>query len=228
MLEPSRKLQGGMKRSGFNVEDLPRLYAARREEISRRVREFRNFMNRSDEEFFAELCFCLCTPQSKAVLCWNAVSRLMENRLLYTGSPEEITPYLRGVRFKERKAAYIVEARRFFRGEDGLKIKDRVLAFNDPSKMRDWLVKEVKGLGMKEASHFLRNIGLGLNLAVLDRHILKNLKRLGVIDDLPKTLTKRLYERIERDMQVFSERIGIPMAELDLLLWSLETGFVFK
>ena len=217
-----------MERPDLNVEDLLSLYEERREEINRRIEEFKDFMNRSDEEVFAELCFCLCTPQSKAVLCWNAVSRLMENHLLYDGSPEEITPYLKGVRFRRKKASYIVLARRLFKEGNRLKIKDRILTFNDPSRIREWLVKNVKGLGMKEASHFLRNVGLGLNLAVLDRHILKNLKRLGVIDDVPKTLPKRTYEKIERYMKVFSKKIGIPMAELDLLLWSLETGHIFK
>ena len=217
-----------MERPDLNVEDLLSLYEERREEINRRIEEFKDFMNRSDEEVFAELCFCLCTPQSKAVLCWNAVSSLMENHLLYDGSPEEITPYLKGVRFRRKKASYIVLARRLFKEGDRLKIKDRILTFNDPLRIREWLVRNVKGVGMKEASHFLRNIGLGLNLAVLDRHILKNLKRLGVIDDIPKTLPKRTYEEIERDMKVFSKKIGIPMAELDLLLWSLETGHVFK
>ena len=80
---------------------------------------------------------------------------------------------------------------------------------------------------MKEASHFLRNIGKGENLAILDRHVLKNLIRLQVID-YPKTLSKRVYLEIEDKMKDFSNKVSIPLAHLDLLLWSLETGEVFK
>jgi len=94
--------------------------------------------------------------------------------------------------------------------------------------MRDWLVKHVKGLGLKEASHFLRNIGMGEELAILDRHILKNLVCLGVIAGVPASLTPSRYKEIESRMKTFSSSIGIPMGELDLILWYRETGSIFK
>ena len=117
-----------MHDSKLRVKDLLAMYAVKKKEIRRRVREFMNFINRSDEEIFAELSFCLCTPQSKATVCWNAISSLMKNRLLFQGSTEEITPYLKGVRFKKTKATYIVEARKFFTDDGRLKIKDKLLA----------------------------------------------------------------------------------------------------
>ena len=86
----------------------------------------------------------------------------------------------------------------------------------------------VKGLGYKEASHFLRNIGRGKNLAILDVHILRNLKRCGVIRKIPATLTKKTYLDTEERMRKLAANINIPLEELDLLFWSLETGFVFK
>ena len=58
-------------------------------------------------------------------------------------------------------------------------------------------VLDVKGLGMKEASHFLRNVGRGKTIAILDRHILKNLKKYGAIDGVPTSLTKKRYLEIE-------------------------------
>ena len=89
-----------------------------------------------------------------------------------------------------------------------------------------YLVKNVKGLGLKEASHFLRNTGHE-NLAILDRHILKNLAKLNIIE-LPKTLTPKIYFEIENKFQNFSKEVNIPMDELDLLFWSMETGEIFK
>ncbi len=95
--------------------------------------------------------------------------------------------------------------------------------------MREWFVENIKGFGYKEASHFLRNIGLGKDIAILDRHILKNLKKYGVIDKIPSSLgSRRVYLEIEEKMKGFSKKTGIPLEDMDLLFWSLQTGFVFK
>jgi N-glycosylase/DNA lyase len=97
-----------------------------------------------------------------------------------------------------------------------------------PPALRDWLEEEVLGLGPKEASHFLRNIGLGETLAILDRHILHNLEGLGVIETLPSSLTRPHYLAIEEKLRAYCARVGIPLGQMDLLLWAKETGFVFK
>ena len=93
---------------------------------------------------------------------------------------------------------------------------------------REWLVENVRGMSYKEASHFLRNIGQGEKLTILDRHILKNLKALNVIDKVPKSLSKKKYLEIEEKMMDFADRIKIPLDHLDLLLWYKETGEIFK
>ena len=103
----------------------------------------------------------------------------------------------------------------------------RIAGEKDAARLRDWLVLNVKGLGWKEASHFLRNIGCR-NLAILDRHILRNLQRHRVIRSLPKTLTKKQYHTIEQKFARFAETVGISMDELDLLFWSRETGEILK
>jgi N-glycosylase/DNA lyase len=107
-------------------------------------------------------------------------------------------------------------------------IKSQIGQFSDARDARDWLVQKVKGVGYKEASHFLRNIGYEEEFAILDRHILKNLKLLGVIEKIPNSLSKKRYLEIEKRMKEFAERIEIPMADLDLLLWYKETGMIFK
>ena len=94
-------------------------------------------------------------------------------------------------------------------------------------ELREWLVKNVNGLGWKEASHFLRNIGVR-GLAILDRHIFKHLVRLHVIRAVPKSLTKKRYLTIEKKWHRFAKDIGISLDELDLLFWSMETGEIRK
>lgn len=210
------------------VSGLKEAYRQRKGVIEGRIREFERFLEGDDEDVFAELCFCICTPQSKARTCDRAVGRLKEIGILYNGTEEDIASGLRGVRFRRNKARFIVTARDEFSSGGRIRIKGKLSDRPDARELREWLVKNVKGLGYKEASHFLRNIGLGLDMAILDRHILKNLKLAGVIDTVPVTLTRRRYLEIERMAQAFSKEIGIPMRHLDLLLWSQETGEVFR
>ncbi len=210
------------------VGDLRKLYDERREAIQARLLDFRQILQRSEEEVFAELCFCLLTPQSSAKTCWTAVTRLREKDLLLKGSHQELEPLLNNVRFNESKAQYIVHARNTFSTHGELRVKPQLASFYNPFELREWLVENVKGLGYKEASHFLRNVGRGEEFAILDRHILRNLAQLRVIPEIPVSLTKKRYLEIEEKVRRFSKEIGIPMADLDLLLWSKETGWIFK
>jgi N-glycosylase/DNA lyase len=95
-------------------------------------------------------------------------------------------------------------------------------------ELREWLVKNVIGLGYKEASHFLRNIGKNDGLAILDRHILRNLNRLGVVNLIPKSISKKQYLELERSFSKCATTLGIAFDELDLLFWSMETGEIRK
>ncbi len=209
------------------LEDLLKSYASKKIAIKKRLLEFREMWKEPDERIFAELCFCICTPQSRARVCSNAIERMKRIGILFRGDEEDIRRYLIGVRFPRNKARYIVNARNFLTRRGDVVLKGKI-GFADPIRVRDWLVKNIKGVGYKEASHFLRNIGLGEKLAILDRHILKNLLRYGIIKDIPKTLTPKKYLEIEKKMRRFSKRMDIPLAELDLLLWSEETGEIFK
>ena len=96
------------------------------------------------------------------------------------------------------------------------------------AEYREWIVKNVRGMGWKEASHFLRNVGFGEELAILDRHILRNMERLGVIENIPKTITGKNYVEMEAMLREYVKTIDIPMDEMDLLLWYKEAGEIFK
>ncbi len=194
-----------------SIAELKNSYEKKKQIIKQRLEEFKK--ERSEEEIFLELCFCILTPQSKAKAADKAIRIMSEKKILLNGSESDIFSVIDfcGVRFPQNKARYIVEARKFL---GRLKLE------------REWLVKNVKGLGYKESSHFLRNIGFS-GLAILDRHIITNLHGLGVID-IPKTLTRKKYLEIEEKMKKFAEAVSIPIDELDLLLWSEETGEIFK
>ena len=213
----------------MSLDEILEIWKERKDEIERRLNEFKFlWKNASEEELFAELAFCLLTPQSKATVCWRAIEELRDSGILFFGSPEDIVDFLNGVRFKYTKAKNIVAARNFFSKNSKINIRGKLSNFSSPIEMRKFLVKNVRGMGYKEASHFLRNVGFGENLAILDRHILKNLVSLGVIDAIPKTLTRKKYLKIEEKMREFTKEIGIPIAHLDLALWFKEAGLIFK
>ncbi len=215
-----------MEKETLSVEELASIYLPIKPQIESRLQDFsRIWKQASEEELFRELVFCLLTPQSKARTCWRAVERLERKCMIKEAGPEEITRELVGVRFNLRKGDYICLARSRF---SSCSLRDTLAGFSDAFAAREWLVANIKGLGYKEASHFLRNIGLGGDLAILDRHILKNLALLGVIDEVPASPSKKLYLEIEKKMIDFSREAKIPMPHLDLLLWYKEAGEVFK
>jgi len=210
----------------LNIEELAKLYLPIKPQIESRLQDFsRIWKEASEEELFRELVFCLLTPQSKARTCWRAVERLERKCMIREAGPEEITRELMGVRFNLRKGEYICLARSRF---SSCSLRDTLAGFSDAFAAREWLVANIKGLGYKEASHFLRNIGLGGDLAILDRHILKNLALLGVIEEVPASPSKKMYLEIEKKMIDFSREAKMPMSHLDLLLWYKEAGEVFK
>ena len=211
-----------MKLDERKMDLLRMLHRERQDAIRSRLLDF---VRVPRQDYFYELAYCLMTPQSSAVNADEAIVILKSRDFLATGIDPE--PILRTkehyIRFHKNKARYLLGIR------DSM---DDVLAAlsngRSGSELREWLVKNVRGLGYKEATHFLRNIGKNEGLAILDRHILRNLRRYGVIRTIPKSLSKKQYLATEKRFQAFAEEIGIPLDELDLLFWSLETGEIRK
>lgn len=191
-------------------------YKKRKKEIKSRLKEFKK-----TKDHFYELCFCILTPQSNAYKCDECVKVLKERH--FSKKEIKLNDILKKyTRFHNNKSKYLIRIK-----ENHPEMINTLNQIEQPDEKREYLVKNVKGLGLKEASHYLRNIGCE-GLAILDRHILKNLKKLNVIKEIPLTISKKTYLEIEIKFKEFSKKIGIPMDELDLLFWSMETGKVFK
>jgi N-glycosylase/DNA lyase len=210
------------ERAYREAEELRNEFEGRKDPIRRRLAEFAAV---PADDYFFELVYCLLTPQSSAVNAARAVEALKAAG--FPAAPGVDVALILGdrsryIRFHNTKARRLREAwERFPEISPGLSPGP------PPRELRDWLAARVKGFGLKEASHFLRNIG-HRDLAILDRHILRNLRRHGVVRSLPKTLTQKRYRVIERRFEEFSRALGISMDELDLLFWSRETGAILK
>ncbi len=189
--------------------------------VKERLEEFKLNSRKSSDEIFSELCFCILTANfnaEKTIKIQTEIGNGFSN-LPLTDLINKLR--LLSYRYPETRAKYILEARKH---KDLL--KETIKNFKCSNKLREWLVKNVKGLGYKEASHFLRNIGC-FNFAIIDFHIINVLTEYKLIKK-PKSLTKRKYLEIEKVLSKIAKELNLKLGELDLYLWYLETGKILK
>lgn len=196
-----------------------------RNKICNRLKEFSSFKNKPTDAWFSELCFCLLTANSKAK---TALS--IQNELGAKGfselSQREIRDCIRRNkhRFHNNKSKFIVDAREHFDIRDKI---TKLIKQNSQIDAREWLVQNIKGLGYKESSHYLRNTG-HFNLAILDRHVLNLMVENKLLQEKPKSLNKARYLEIEQKLEKVADRLQMSQAELDMYLWYMKTGEVLK
>ena len=189
--------------------------------IEERMEEFSRFKGAEIEEIFKEMCFCVMTANCGAEKCLEVHEGVDAGFL--TLSQEKLAAKFKdlGYRFPNIRSKYIVENRKKL---DDLK---EILHSNDEgAQLRDWVAKNIKGLGYKESSHFLRNVGFK-EYGIVDFHIADLLEDHGLIEK-PKTMTKKKYLEIEVVLKELAQELDLTLAELDLYLWYLETGKVLK
>jgi N-glycosylase/DNA lyase len=222
-------------------------YNNKKSKIKERLRQFNKFFNepyswfyrngelfllpvetKDDYKLFEELAFCIFTANTSAEMGAKAVDAV--RNVLINGSADEMTRRLEGIyRFNNIRPAHIIHTRTYLKNSLNFQLKNKIKSFKNKDKLRDFfaLNKDVKGLGMKEASHFLRNIGFK-GYAILDKHIINSLNEFGVLPTNDKPKNAKEYLEIEQKFVDFSKLIGIDVDELDLLLWSGKNGRILK
>jgi N-glycosylase/DNA lyase len=213
------------------VERVIATHRARRKEIRKRLDEFQEVWRKgSDARLWEELAYCIFTAGASARMGLDSVEAVRP--LLLDGASEAMTTALKQAgahRFPVARPQYIVVTRDYFRAEFDMKLRRRLRSFSDPFERRDWLAqeKQVKGLGYKEASHFLRNIGVKGH-AILDKHVMRCLCEVGVVDAPKPPSTRTKYLAVEQELIRFAREIKVDFDELDLVLWSMKTGEILK
>lgn len=210
------------------TQELKALYAEKEEEIKDRLGEFQYAReNADDTRILEELCFCILTSAVGPKVGMKSLHAIQD--ILSNGSEQEFYERLKGIHKYPEKAAYIVHTVDYLQKDYDLKLRALVDSFEDTEERRDFfaLNKNIKGLGLTQASHFLRNIGFK-GYAMLDRNVIGMLFKLGVIEsDKPPTSKKR-YLETEGKMKEFAGELGIEVEELDMLLWSMKRGYIPK
>ena len=220
-------------------------YSSKKDRIKERLRQFEKFFNepyswfyvsnemkllpvetKDNHRIFEELAFCIFTANTSAEMGLKAVDAV--RNVLINGTAQDMTKRLEGIyRFNNVRPAYIVHTRDFLKNSLNFEIKKKLQSFKNQNERRDYLVQNVKGLGMKESSHFLRNIGYK-GYTILDKHIINSLHEFGVLETNEKPKNAKEYLEMEQKFIGFSKKIGIGMDELDLLLWSRKNGRILK
>ena len=213
------------------IDRLRATYRTRRKEIRARLDEFDSVWREgSDARLWEEMVYCIFTAGSSAAMGLTAVNAVRP--LLAGGTRSAITRALKkppAYRFHNVRAEHIVTTRKYLHQTVAMRLRDRLKEFDGPHERRDWLARTpgIKGLGYKEASHYLRNVGFK-GYGILDKHIVRCLSELGVIDLAKPPTTRARYLETEQRMKGFAADIGINFDELDLALWSMRTGKILK
>lgn len=204
------------------------IYEEKKDSIKARLTEFRDVLDKGDDKkVFKELAFCILTSAAGPKMGQMSVDAI--NGLLMEGSEGEFYEKLQGVHRYPERASYIVHTREYLKKGFDFKLKDLVFSFKDPIERRDFFAsnKNIKGVGYLQASHFLRNIGFS-EYAILDKNIMKKLYEFGLVDNAKPPATRKNYIEVENKVKAFSDKLGIEIDDLDLLLWSVRTGHIPK
>ncbi len=196
-------------------------YSPISELITQRLHEFKTLQQGSIDSIYKEMRFCIMTANCSAERCLEIHESIGDGFLNLT--EEHLVKEFKtlGYRFPKIRVKYILEARKHKEDLD-IMTKDNI----GRNELREWIVNNIKGLGYKEASHFLRNIGY-TDYAIIDFHIIDTLVKFKIIEK-PKTLTKKKYLKIENILKTIGKKLNLKLDELDLFLWYFETGKVLK
>ena len=218
-----------MNTETLTVERVMQTHRERRDEIRSRLSEFEAVWSKgTDARLWEEMVYCFFTGGCSAKMGLRSVEAVRP--LLAAGTQPEIAEALVGVhRYPNARARYVYASRSFLTEHCNLELRKKLESFDCRLARRDWLVKEkgIKGLGYKEASHFLRNIGFK-GYAILDKHVLKCLAELKIIPSPKPPNTRSKYLTVEDKLRDLTERTQIDFDEMDLVLWSMKTGQVLK
>lgn len=125
---------------------------------------------------------------------------------------------LAGYRFPSRAASHVRRTLESLNQEEGglRSLLDQATTSRD---VRRRLVDRAYGIGPKQSSLFLRNIGYSSDVAVLDTHVLTFMRLMGLCDEVRSPSSLRHYERIEERLAAFALGRGIGLDRLDVSVW---------
>ena len=182
-----------------------------------------------------ELSCCLLSSQVPYALAAAASDRLEESGLLTSTQPNEAaladnltallsTPLLvcgssRRYRFPQARARQLASTKWAVQAGTG-SLSELIRLAGTGEAVREWLVGNAPGIGPKQASMFVRNVGLSYEVAILDRHVLNYMVALDIAPT-PILATSSLprYLKGEIALRAHADHIGVSVGLLDWAIW---------
>lgn len=154
-------------------------------------------------------------------ICGTVSNRTLLSRITrILKTPAQVAGRPIRYRFPESRASQLVETRRSL-SSAGLTLREVVYGPETEVEKRRRLVSLVCGFGPKQASMFLRATGTSYALAILDRHALKFMGLLSLVDkdSLLGSLNLRRYESLEGRFESYARSLGYPTGYVDWAVW---------
>lgn len=187
----------------------------------------------TEEKLWEELVCCILSSQVKFELSHAVTQTLKSKGLLGIGPTDyfyenRLRDFLRApvlvegrsikYRFPNSKANQITTARENIYGSGG-SLQDLLDEYSDPLELRNVLVKSVPGLGMKQASMYLRNVSNTYELAVIDSHVLNYMNVMDLVEEIPSTMSKSQYLNNESLLTKYATKFSYPVGCVDYAIW---------
>lgn len=162
--------------------------------------------------------YILRIPKNEADL--HRIEILLRNKL---GEPVKFKfngkDHYRRLRFFIKKGGYIIGTLRHIYLNE-LTIK-KMLFHGCVDETRKNIIKYALGIGPKQASMFLRNIGFYSDFAVLDKHVIDYMRLIGISFSSETNFSNiASYQKIENKLKTYAEINNLNLIHLDLAIWT--------
>jgi len=197
-----------------------------------------DWTNCTEHDLWVELVSCILGSQVKyetAKACTQHLenSGLLNVRYILEGADSEFQismeldkpiypPFRYGsgsrYRYHKSKSSMIIKTAESLYEVNQLTLKKILLSARNEFDARDLLVDICCGIGMKQASLFLRNINYAKELAILDSHVIGFMSKMNLFR-CDKSFTKRRYLHAESVLRKYANSLNKEPASLDVAIW---------
>lgn len=205
------------------------------DQITERIAANRRTVVRKNADLRYELVACLLGSQVRAESADAALDRLCKASLL-TDKRWQVTDddfesevgailadlhtnvsQRSSYRFPQMRARQLAQMRKTLQAKP---LSERLPPEGPIKEIRANLVRDMPGIGPKQASMFLRNIGMSYDIAILDVHVLAFFQRLGLLPKYGVELsTLKRYEQTEVIASQYAAECGHPVGFIDWAIW---------
>lgn len=197
---------------------------------------------RSEDKLLSELVLCILSSQEKYEVALGIMKSLRkENSLRIPRNKSEFKEikkdirntlkkpvqfisnekeYSRRLRFFVKKGQYIIDTLENIYLK-GLTIREILKQEDCIQETRKNIISYSCGLGPKQASMFLRNIGYHSEFAVLDKHVIDYMRMMGLTRITENNFSSMTsYQKIETKLKSYADTYHVNLLHLDLAIWT--------